>query len=148
MKEGREAKEERRRNERRKRHEGSTEGRKEGRKERRIERSKDGRKGRKEETPCNSRFSPRMASLLLFNHSTSSFRAYQEERTGREGRKYNVQTRVNVNIPVQNIQSTRMFKSKIFSQQGCSSPKYSVTRNVPVQYIPSAGMFQSKLLSQ
>jgi uncharacterized protein YjdB len=41
-----------------------------------------------------------------------------------------------------------MFQYKIFSQQGHSSTKYSVSRDIPVQNIQSAGTFQYKIFSQ
>jgi hypothetical protein len=51
-------------------------------------------------------------------------------------------------IPVQNIQSAGLVQYKLFSQQGYSSTKYSVSRISPVQNIQSVGIFQYKLFNQ
>jgi hypothetical protein len=52
-----------------------------------------------------------------------------------------------VDTLVQNIQSVRIFQYTIFSQQGYSSTKYSVSRDIPVQIFIQCGYFRTKYLA-
>jgi hypothetical protein len=51
-------------------------------------------------------------------------------------------------MPVQNIQSRRIFQYTIFSQEGYSSLKYSARKDIPAQKSQSGGIFQYKIFSQ